>query len=54
MCIVEVKVPRDRNEGYEPRIIGKYSRNAGKWKRRFWGYMPAGELWTVHINRVVL
>lgn len=26
---VEVKVPRDRNGEYEPRIIGKYSRNAG-------------------------
>ncbi len=25
---VEVKVPRDRNGEYEPKIIGKYSRNA--------------------------
>ena len=25
---VEIKVPRDRNGTYEPKIIGKYSRNA--------------------------
>ena len=25
---VEIKVPRDRNGSYEPKIIGKYSRNA--------------------------
>ena len=25
---IEVKVPRDRNGEYEPKIIGKYSRNA--------------------------
>ena len=26
---IEVKVPRDRNGEYEPKIIGKYNRNAG-------------------------
>ena len=25
---VEIKVPRDRNGSYEPKLIGKYSRNA--------------------------
>ena len=25
---VEIQVPRDRNGSYEPKIIGKYSRNA--------------------------
>jgi transposase-like protein len=25
---VEIKVPRDRNGTFEPKIIGKYSRNA--------------------------
>lgn len=25
---IEIKVPRDRNSSFEPKIIGKYSRNA--------------------------
>ena len=25
---VDIRVPRDRNGSYEPKIIGKYSRNA--------------------------
>ena len=28
MCELEIKVPRDRNGEYEPKIINKYNRNA--------------------------
>ena len=48
---VEVKVPRDRNGEYEPRIIGKYSRNADGMEEKNSGAVclrdePAGHLRT--------
>jgi len=41
---VEVKVPRDRNGEYEPKIIGKYSRNAdGMEEKILWQHRTKGE-----------
>ena len=34
---VEVKVPRDRNGEYEPKIIGKYNRNADGMEEKILG-----------------
>ena len=39
---VEVKVPRDRNGEYEPRIIGKYSRNADGMEEKILGLYACG------------
>ena len=39
---VDIKVPRDRNGSYEPKIISKYDRNAEGMEERFWPCMPAG------------
>ena len=39
---VEVKIPRDRNGEYEPRIIGKYSRNADGMEEKILGLYSCG------------
>ena len=38
---LEIKVPRDRNGEYEPKIISKYNRKLTVWKRKFSHFIPA-------------
>ena len=38
---IDIKVPRDRNGSFEPKIIGKYNRNADGMETRSWPCMPA-------------
>ena len=39
---VDIKVPRDRNGTFEPKIIGKYNRNADGMEEKFLRCIPAG------------
>ena len=39
---VEIKVPRDRNGSFEPKIIGKYSRNADGMEEKIIGLYASG------------
>ncbi|WP_188400490.1 IS256 family transposase [Sporomusa sp. GT1] len=39
---VEIAIPRDRNGGYEPQIIGKYSRNADGMEEKILSLYAAG------------
>ena len=39
---VEIRVPRDRNGSFEPKIIGKYSRNADGMEEKMIGLYASG------------
>ena len=39
---IEIKVPRDRNSSFEPKIIGKYSRNADGMEEKVIGLYASG------------
>ena len=39
-----MKVPRDRNGEYEPKIIGKYNRNADGMEEKILGLVSAGAI----------
>ena len=54
---VDIRVPRDRNGSFEPKIIGKYSRNADGMEEKIIGLYASGmsqrDMFVIHFQCIV-